>query len=52
MKIIKNFLSLSFLILIAYSCEPEKLPENNLLTINNISSETGNQKDVKDTGED
>ena len=52
MKTIKNLLSLSFLILITYSCEPEILPEPNQLTIDNLSAETGNQKDVKETGED
>ena len=52
MKTIKNLLSLGFLILITYSCEPEILPEPNQLIIDNLSAETGNQKDVKETGED
>lgn len=46
MKTIKNLLSLSFLILITYSCEPDELPEINYMTIGNVSADTGNQGDV------
>lgn len=41
MKTIKNLLSLSFLVIITYSCEPEELPnENNQLNfpINELAS--------------
>lgn len=47
MKTIKNLLSLSFLVLITYSCEPEELPEINNKTIDNVSADTGNQGDVE-----
>lgn len=47
MKTFKNLLSLTFLILIAYSCEPEELPteKNKLKTTNNISAHTGDKDD-------
>lgn len=50
MKTIKNLLSLSFLILITYSCEPEELPnENNQLNIpNNVSAHGDQDDDVED----
>lgn len=43
MKTIKNLLSLSFLILLTYSCEPEELPQTNPLIIDNVSADTGDQ---------
>ncbi|MEP6260067.1 MAG: hypothetical protein ABJ092_00710 [Gillisia sp.] len=48
MKTIKNLLSLSFLILLTYSCEPEESPINNSRDIDNISADTGDQGDVKE----
>lgn len=48
MKIIKNLLCLSFLILITYSCEPDELPDINYMPIENVSADTGNQGDVEE----
>lgn len=45
MKTFKNLLSLTFLILIAYSCEPEELPENKTSNHTNISADSGDQDD-------
>jgi len=45
MKTFKNLLSLTFLILITYSCEPEKLPEDKALNPTNISADTGDDAD-------
>lgn len=48
MKTIKILLSLCFLILLTYSCEPEALPINNSDNVHNISADTGDQGDVKE----
>lgn len=48
MKTFKNLLSLTFLILIAYSCEPEELPEDKTLNPTNISADTGDQDDEEE----
>lgn len=49
MKIFKNFFPLLFLLLIAYSCEPEELPENTIENVENISANTGDQgQEVED----
>lgn len=45
MKTFKNLLSLTFLILIAYSCEPEELPGTTTVKHENISAGTGDQDD-------
>lgn len=53
MKTLKNLLSLTFLILIAYSCEPEQLPDTKPSINKNISAATGDQDDeVENAHED
>jgi hypothetical protein len=52
MKIFKSLLILSFISLITISCEPEELPENTSMEIDNINADTGDQKDHTYTGED
>jgi len=51
MKTIKIYLSLTFLILLTYSCEPEVLTVTESSTLETISAETGDQKDDKPRGE-
>lgn len=48
MKNIKNLLSLTFLILIAYSCEPEALPDTTITKNKDILADTGDQADVRE----
>ncbi|VVV00916.1 hypothetical protein [Mesonia oceanica] len=45
MKTFKNLLSITFLILIAYSCEPEELPDSSVSDNQNITASTGDQDD-------
>ena len=52
MKTIKILFTLSLFTMTFYSCEPEELPKNNVPNVENISADTGDQKDVKETGED
>ncbi|MDT0641587.1 hypothetical protein RM553_01965 [Zunongwangia sp. F363] len=43
MKTFKNLLSLTLIVLVAYSCEPEELPETTTSIHKNISADTGDQ---------
>lgn len=62
MKTIKNLLSIAFLLIVAYSCEPEEIPENDNLTEaqnikdmdgENISADTGDtDNEVDDRGDE
>lgn len=52
MKTFKNLLILSIITLFTYSCEPEELPEDSIIAVDNISADTGDQKNEKYTGED
>ncbi|EIJ37110.1 MULTISPECIES: hypothetical protein [Flavobacteriaceae] len=45
MKTFKNLLCVTFLILIAYSCEPEELPDNSISENQKITASTGDQDD-------
>ncbi|MEO2070907.1 hypothetical protein INR75_19780 [Zunongwangia sp. SCSIO 43204] len=45
MKTFKNLLSLTFITLLAYSCEPEELPNNTSLQQDIITADTGDQDD-------
>ncbi|MEO2071148.1 MAG: hypothetical protein ABGW99_07375 [Zunongwangia sp.] len=45
MKTLKNLMSVAFLILIAYSCEPEELPDTSVIENQKITAGTGDQDD-------
>lgn len=45
MKSLKNLMSAAFLILIAYSCEPEELPDSSVIENQKITAGTGDQND-------
>lgn len=48
MKIIRNLLLLSSILLISYSCEPEDLPDDSLDSPTNISAHGDQDDDVED----
>tara|TARA_R100000789_G_C2963079_1_gene138504 strand:+ start:485 stop:646 length:162 start_codon:yes stop_codon:yes gene_type:complete len=45
MKTLRNLLGVTFFILTAYSCEPEELPQEEILNQTNISADTGDKAD-------
>jgi|TARA_R100000501_G_C2626844_1_gene120625 hypothetical protein len=48
MKTFKNLSILSIIVLLTYSCEPEELPENTSMEIEDITVATGDQAEEEE----